>query len=103
MHLSPSKELGPVGRSWWSSALARLKVAQRRLVRGRRERRLRLRETLSLGERRFLAVVEFQQQEFLVGGTSSSIALLARLSPGPASSDIRAAGQSTPLEMEKVT
>jgi len=42
-------------------------------------RRLRLSETLSLGEKRFLAVVQFQQQEFLVGGTGSSIALLAKL------------------------
>jgi flagellar biogenesis protein FliO len=46
-------------------------------------RRLRLSETLSLGEKRFLAVVQFQQQEFLVGGTGNSIALLARLdAPG---------------------
>jgi flagellar biogenesis protein FliO len=41
-----------------------------------------LSETLSLGEKRFLAVVQFQQQEFLVGGTGSSIALLAKLN-GP--------------------
>ena len=47
--------------------------------RRRSMRRLRLSETLSLGEKRFLAVVQFQQQEFLVGGTGNSIALLARL------------------------
>jgi flagellar biogenesis protein FliO len=47
--------------------------------RRRSARRLRLSETLSLGEKRFLAVVQFQQQEFLVGGTGTSIALLARL------------------------
>jgi len=49
------------------------------LKRRRSVRRLRLSETLSLGEKRFLAVVQFQQQEFLVGGTGNSIALLARL------------------------
>ncbi len=49
------------------------------LQRRQSARRLRLSETLSLGEKRFLAVVQFQQQEFLVGGTGSSIALLARL------------------------
>jgi flagellar biogenesis protein FliO len=38
-----------------------------------------LSETLSLGEKRFLAVVQFQRQEFLVGGTGNSIALLAKL------------------------
>jgi flagellar biogenesis protein FliO len=55
------------------------------LDRRRSARRLRLSETLSLGEKRFLAVVQFQQQEFLVGGTGSSIALLAKLnsSSGP--------------------
>jgi flagellar biogenesis protein FliO len=53
------------------------------LKRRRSARRLRLSETLSLGEKRFLAVVQFQQQEFLVGGTGNSIALLARLdAPG---------------------
>jgi flagellar biogenesis protein FliO len=53
------------------------------LTRRRAARRLRVSETLSLGEKRFLAVVQFQQQEFLVGGTGNSIALLARLdAPG---------------------
>ncbi len=42
-------------------------------------RRLRLSETLSLGERRFVAVIEFEQSRFLVGGTASSIVLLTRL------------------------
>ena len=54
--------------------------------RRRSARRLRLSETLSLGEKRFLAVVQFQQQEFLVGGTGNSIALLAKLN-GPEAPD----------------
>jgi flagellar biogenesis protein FliO len=53
-----------------------------RATRSRKTRRLRVRESLSLGERRFLAVVEFDSQEFLVGGTGSSLALLARLHDG---------------------
>lgn len=55
----------------------------RRLLAGavphRRERSLRLRESLSLGEKRFLAVVQFEQQQFLVGGAGSSISLLTQL------------------------
>ncbi len=43
-------------------------------------RRLRLCETLSLGNRGFVAVVGYQNQQFLVGGTSNSIVLLAQLS-----------------------
>jgi flagellar biogenesis protein FliO len=47
---------------------------------GRRApRRLRLAESLPLGEHRFVAVVEFEQWRFLLGGTASSLVLLARL------------------------
>jgi flagellar biogenesis protein FliO len=42
-------------------------------------RRLRLAETLPLGERRFVAVLEFEEFRFLLGGTASSLVLLARL------------------------
>ncbi|HTS36819.1 MAG TPA: flagellar biosynthetic protein FliO [Candidatus Solibacter sp.] len=45
----------------------------------RSPRRLKLCETLALGERRFVAVVEFEQARFLVGGTAGSLVLLARL------------------------
>jgi flagellar biogenesis protein FliO len=40
---------------------------------------LRLCESLPLGERRFVAVVEFERARFLVGGTPSSVVLLSRL------------------------
>jgi len=45
----------------------------------RRQRRLRLAETLPLGDRRFVAVLEFENSRFLLGGTSASLVLLARL------------------------
>lgn len=47
----------------------------------RAEKRLKLCETLSLGERRFVAVVRYREQQFLVGGTGQTIALLAHLPP----------------------
>ena len=77
--------------SLWA-AVSRMFVAlATRVLRGverrRSTRRLRLSETLSLGEKRFLAVVQFQQQEFLVGGTGNSIALLARLDSSRATPD----------------
>ena len=61
----------------WSEALVWL----RRILRASRrpERRLRVAETVALGERRFVAVVEFEKARFLVGGTSASLSLLARL------------------------
>jgi len=47
------------------------------------QRRLRLCENLQLGDHRFLSVVEFGQQKFLVGGTANSLAKLAVLRSNP--------------------
>jgi flagellar biogenesis protein FliO len=58
--------LAALGRSWRSSP----------------SRQLRLRETLALGERRFIAVVEFERQKFLIAGTGNSVAMLTALPIG---------------------
>ena len=65
-----------------SATLKRIWQWGRSAVRSRKPRRLRVCETLSLGERRFVAVIEFDRQEFLVGGTGTSLELLARLEGG---------------------
>jgi flagellar biogenesis protein FliO len=49
------------------------------LGRSHPSRQLRLQETLALGERRFLAVVEFERQKFLIAGTGNSVAMLSPL------------------------
>jgi len=62
----------------------------------RPERNLRVCETLSLGSRGFLAVVRYQDQKFLVGGTNQSIAMLAELaSPSTTAGRRRAALDET--------
>jgi flagellar biogenesis protein FliO len=61
--------------AWWQQIVRRFR---------RPPRRLRLCETLPLGDRRFVAVVEFEQARFLVGGTSAALVLLARLAPSEA-------------------
>ncbi len=66
----------------WTVALKTLWQWVQRAVKPRRVPRLRVCETLSLGERRFLAVIEFDRQEFLVGGSGNSLELLARLREG---------------------
>jgi flagellar biogenesis protein FliO len=38
--------------------------------------------TVSLGEKRFVAVIEFDGLEYLVGGGATSVALLAQLNGG---------------------
>src|SRR5262249_17018946 len=47
------------------------------------ERSLRLCESLSLGEKRFLAVVQCGKERFLVGVTNQSVALLRELEAAP--------------------
>lgn len=44
-----------------------------------KERRLRVCESISLGEKRFVAVVQFETQQFLIGGGAQSVNLLTRL------------------------
>ena len=61
------------------STLKRLMNAARGIRVKRRERSMRLCETLSLGDRRYLALVAVDQQKFLVGAAGNSISLLARL------------------------
>jgi flagellar biogenesis protein FliO len=46
-------------------------------------RKLQLRETVSLGNRGLLAVVQYQDQQFLLGCTNTSIAMLAQLADSP--------------------
>lgn len=58
-------------RAFRQTPLARLAI--------RSDRRLRLRETLSLGDRRVVAILECDRKEFLVAATAQSISLLAPL------------------------
>ena len=69
----------PSASNLLSSILDRLATLSRGRV-WRKRRMLRVCETLSLGNRGYLAVVSYRRQEFLVGGTANSIALLAQLS-----------------------
>jgi hypothetical protein len=48
-------------------------------TRGAARQHLRVCETVSLGEKRFVAVVQVDRERFLVGGAANCIAMLARL------------------------
>jgi flagellar biogenesis protein FliO len=78
---TPAQVPGPP-KAPWGAAFKDLCQRAWAGVKTRRVRRLRVCETLSLGERRFLAVIEFDRQEFLVGGSGNSLELLARLQEG---------------------
>jgi hypothetical protein len=57
------------------------KFTRRQLASRQSRKRLRVCESVSLGEKRFVAVIEVDGEQFLVGGASSSVATLARLEP----------------------
>ena len=52
---------------------------QRKVTSQRTKKRLRVCESVSLGEKRFIAVIQVDGEQFLVGGSSSSVSTLARL------------------------
>ena len=51
-------------------------------------KRLRVCESVSLGDKRFIAVVQVDGEQFLVGGSSSSVSTLAHLEPRREFSDV---------------
>jgi flagellar biogenesis protein FliO len=73
---SPNIETSPLSALWaWLRSVFPMVHVQRR------ERRLRLCESLPLGEKRSVAVVEFEEQRFLLAVTSANISLLQPLGP----------------------
>lgn len=56
--------------------------SQRVLTRGV-SRRLKVAETVSLGEKRFVSILQVDGEQFLVGGSPSNIVLLAKLESKP--------------------
>jgi flagellar biogenesis protein FliO len=58
----------------WNRARQQVRFEQRR-------KRLRVCESLSLGEKRFVALIEVDGEQILVGGGASGVATLARLQP----------------------
>ena len=65
--------------TWFRRCLDSIRTALLSVRVRRRERSLRLCETLPLGEKRFLAVVQFEGRRFLIAATNHSISLLERL------------------------
>jgi hypothetical protein len=63
---------GPLARGWsWLHRKYKLTATKR----------LRVTETVSLGEKRFVSIVCVEDQEFLIGGGSAGVSLLAQLTP----------------------
>jgi len=80
MKAIPLSQSGP-GHALLHALWMRVREACKAVKIERRERRLRLCESLSLGDKRSIAVVEFEQKRFLVAVTSENISLLQTLEP----------------------
>jgi flagellar biogenesis protein FliO len=63
-----------LGRAW-----SVLKWILQRARAQHSRKNLRVCETVSLGEKRFVAVVQVDEERFLIGGSSSAVSLLTRL------------------------
>jgi len=50
-------------------------------------KRLRVAETVSLGEKRFVALVRVEDREFLIAGGASGVSLLTQLGKAPGAAD----------------
>lgn len=74
------------GRSTGSSLLNSLVRASSWILEKARKQQVRktlkVSETVSLGDKRFVAVVQVAHERFLIGGAASSVSMLARLEPG---------------------
>jgi hypothetical protein len=74
------KEAGPgaIARTFaWLQSKAAIKTTKR----------LRVAETVSLGEKRFVALISVEGREFLIGGGSSGVSLLTALGSAKGSAD----------------
>src|ERR1700716_3159800 len=55
---------------------------------GSKRKTLSIRETAALGDRRFVSVIQFERQRFLIGSSPSSVTLLAQLPDESANGDV---------------
>src|SRR5271155_5631699 len=67
-------------QSFGAAIFSRIRSAFSEVRIQRRTRRLKLCETLSLGEKRILALVECENRRFLIAATAQNISLLETLS-----------------------
>ena len=76
-------EHGRAGGAIFGHALKWLTRHSRGVLARGVSRRLKVAETVSLGEKRFVSILQVDGEQFLVGGSPSNIVLLARLEAKP--------------------
>jgi len=78
-YMRPRMHLASLYHSMRGSLVGVWRWLQRRRRVQLAARRMSICETVSFGEKRFLAVVKVDRQQFLVGGASNTVCLLTRL------------------------
>jgi flagellar biogenesis protein FliO len=69
-------------RVW--DAIVRSFKQMKRITAQKKKRKLRVIEVVPFGEKRFVAVVQFGREKFLIGGAATSVSLLTKLGASPA-------------------
>ena len=73
------QKMPPMARALYD-VLAKISAAMQKVFSApRMQKQLRICETVSLGDKRFVAVIQVDQERFLIGGAANSIAMLTRL------------------------
>jgi flagellar biogenesis protein FliO len=75
----PLRGIGDLTQTVLFRAWTTLKWIMQRVKVQQARKNLRVCESVSLGEKRFVAVVQIDSERFLIGGSSSSVSLLTRL------------------------
>jgi flagellar biogenesis protein FliO len=97
MHSPQTDSLVQTPTTWFARCFASVRTFFLSLRIHRRERSLRLCETLPLGEKRLLAVVQFEGRRFLIGATNQSVCLLDRLDSNPTPRQKRESSLDSPF------
>jgi len=71
--------VGHWGQTLWIRTWSALQWIMQRARAQHARKNLRVCENVSLGDKRFVAVVQVDEERFLIGGSSSAVSLLARL------------------------
>ena len=84
LHTTQIQPCGSAGLQDWlyllsTRAWSGLKWVMRRAKAQHTRKNLRVCESVSLGDKRFVAVVQVDEERFLIGGSSGSVSLLTRL------------------------
>ena len=75
-------------RVLWRSVIWRSLLCGTWVRAGSKRKTLSIRETAALGDRRFVSVIQFERQRFLIGSSPSSVTLLAQLPDESANGDV---------------